>query len=391
MARFESTLDWLGSRLKNGASMGLAAGVLSLGLGGAAMAESRGLQTITGGEGRITGTLEVDFASRLASGATGVDSYTYSNLSIADLMVMNGTVQRSPEEKLVYSIKYDVFNPAQPGQLAKEVAILRGDVVIDDKGAYKPADGGLRIDIVKGSQSTSSFGGTLQGRNVTRWWEWEEQLETAQSQATKLYSRYVDGKTVTIQVQNPDPLGFHGLVLAAGPFSYLPETTVTGDLDYDYELGNWLTDSNGITLSYSIDGQSVTDKITGSIHFVEAEGSANVDGRKVEYTGYYDYSLRFNEQAVAADQAFFDGTNEAAELDAFFSTGDTTKPGIYGRVYFNDTEDNCKTVESDGAQECVGPTRSVIVYDLKATGLTYAQLAAWFKIEAMVVGPFTDE
>ena len=41
--------------------------------------------------------------------------------------------------------------------------------------------------------------------------------------------------------------------------------------------------------------------------------------------------------------------------------------------------------------KCMGPTKSVITYDLKATGLTYAQLAAWMKIEQIVIGPFTDE
>ncbi|NWH07219.1 MAG: hypothetical protein HXY22_00955 [Alphaproteobacteria bacterium] len=376
----------------------LRATVASIMMGGAAIASqpalaaSRGAETVAGGEARITGTLDVEFGSRLASGATGVDVYTYKGLTIGDLMVLNGTVHRTPEEKMSYSIKFDVFNPASPGQVAREVAIQRGDAIIDENGAYKPAEGKLRLDVVKGAQTSSGYSGVLKGREVTRWWEISEQLTTAQQQATKLYARYVDGKTIVIQVSNPDPLGFQNLVLAAGPFSYLPETTVSGNLDYDYELGNWLTDNDGIKLTYTLDGQPVTDKITGSIHFVEEEGTATVGSTMVSYTGYYDYSLRFNETAVVPDQAFFDGNNEQSELDAFFSSGDTSKPGIYGRVYFKDAEDNCKMVKGqDGTEACVGPTRSVITYDLKATGLSYAQLAAWFKIETLVVGPFTDE
>jgi hypothetical protein len=374
------------------ALLGLVAGA-SL-LSSAAFAQNRGAEIVPDEKARITGTLTVDFGSRLASGATGVDTYTFDKIAVADLLLLSGTVQRTPEKSLSYSEKFDVINPQNPTQVADGVAILRGDVTIDDAGKYVFTDSNLRIDIVKGTQSSSKFNGTLQGREVTRWWEITEQYKRAESEATKLYSRYVDGKTVTIQVKNPDPLGFQGVVLAAGPFTYLPETTVNGNLDYDYELGNWLTDNNGLTLSYSLGSGTVTDKITGSIRYVEAEGTATTsNGAAVPYTGYYDYTLRFNEQAnVNQDQAFFDGSNEQAELDAFFSTTDTSKPGIYGRVYFQDSEDNCKMVKGqDGKEACVGPTKSVITYDLKATGLNYAQLAAWQKIEQIVVGPFTDE
>ena len=359
-----------------------------------AFAQNRGAEIVAPEKAHITGTLTVDFGSRLASGATGVDSYTYDNVTVADLLSLSGTIQRTPDKSLTYSEKFDVFNPQKPGEKAEGVAILRGDVAIDDAGKYTFATSNLRIDVVKGQQSSSNFAGYLQGRNVTRWWEITEQVNQAKSEATKLYSRYVDGKTITIQVKNADPLGFQGVVLAAGPFSYLPETTVNGNLDYDYELGNWLTDNNGLTLTYSLGAGDITDKITGSIRYVEEEGTATTStGAVVPYTGYYDYSLRFNEQAVGnPDEAFFDGSNEQAELDAFFSTEDTTKPGIYGRVYFEDSEDNCKMAkDQDGKEACVGPTRSVITYDLKATGLTYAQLAAWEKIEQIVVGPFTDE
>lgn len=384
------TMHLFNRPLRASAAVMLVGGAMLAGL--PAFAASRGAETVAGGEAKITGTLEVEFGSRLASGATGVDVYTYKGLTIGDLMVMNGTVHRTPEERMSYSIKFDVFNPASPGQLAKEVAIQRGDAIIDENGAYKPADGKLRLDVVKGAQSSSGYSGILKGREVTRWWEITEQLSTAQQQAKKLYARYVGGKTIVIQVSNPDPLGFQNLVLASGPFSYLPETTVSGNLDYDYELGNWLTDNDGLKLSYSLDGQQVTDKITGSIHYVEEEGTATVGSVTVPYTGYYDYSLRFNESAVVPDQAFFDGNNEQAELDAFFSSSDTSKPGIYGRVYFNDSENNCKMVKGeDGTEGCVGPTHSILTYDLKATGLSYVQLAAWFKIETLVVGPFTDE
>jgi hypothetical protein len=357
-----------------------------------AQTANRGTEVIPADKGRISGEIVADFGSRKFSGATGVDTYTIINLKAADLMVMSGNVQRTPDKQLTYSVKFDLFNPKNPTQVAKEAAILRGDVIIDQTGRYDPAAGKLRIDVVKGTQSSSGFRGALQGRDVLRWWEITDQLKKAQKAAAKEYSRVVEGKTVTIQVKNADPLGFDGLVLASGPFSYLPETTVRGSLDYDYELGNWLLDNNGLTLTYTLADKAVNDRITGSIRYAEEEGSATVDGKAVPFTGYYEYNLRFNEEAAKADAAFFDGDNQQAELDAFFSAGDQSKPGIYGRVYFQDFEDNCKTAKTeDGKTECVGPTKSIITYDLKATGLTYAQLAAWMKIEQMVIGPFTDE
>ncbi len=369
------------------AMLSLAAGALP-----ASAQTSPGLVAITEGQGRITGQIVADFGSRRASGATGVDVYTVSSLKVADLMILSGTIQRTPEKSLSYSVKFDVNNPKNRTQVAKDVAILRGDTVIDESGRYLPANGKLRIDVVKGSQTSAGFRGVLQGREVTRWWELKEQLAKAQKSVTKAYSRVVDGKTITIQVKNPDPLGFDGLVLAQGPFSYLPETTVRGSLDYDYELGNWLTDNNGLTLTYQIGDTPFTDKVTGSIRFAEEKGSAQIDGKAVPYTGYYDYSLRFNEDKVKADEAFFDGENSDAEVDAFFSTDDQSKPGIYGRVYFQDVEDNCKTVkDEEGNEACVGPTLSVITYDLKTVGLNYAQIANWMKIEQIVIGPFTDE
>ncbi len=370
---------------------GVAAGAL---LTGAAHAQSgsRGTETIPPEKAKVQGEIVADFGSRKQTGATGIDLYTITNLKVADLMALNGTIQRTPEKSLSYSVKIDLVNPKNPTQIAKEAAIIRGDVIIDESGRYDPAAGKMRIDVVKGTQSTSPFRGSLKGREVTRWWEVNEQLQKAQKKASKVYSRAVEGKTILIEVSNPDPLGFDGLILAAGPFSYLPETAVRGSLDYDYELGNWLTDNNGLTLSYQLGDKQFNDRITGSIRFAEEEGSATVDGKQVAYTGYYEYNLRFNEDAVKADNAFFDGDTSSADVDAFFSASDQSKPGFYGRVYFQDSDDNCKRVKDDkGELKCVGPTRSVITYDLKATNLTYAQLGAWMKIEQFVIGPFTDE
>ena len=112
------------------------------------------------------------------------------------------------------------------------------------------------------------------------------------------------------------------------------------------------------------------------------------------YTSYYDYNLRFNQPPVNKDASFFGSGAAQANSDAFFSASDQTKPGLYGRVYYADSETDCKKATDDKGEEqeiCVGPTHSDVMYDLRAVRLTYQQLANWMKLEQLVIGPFTDE
>jgi hypothetical protein len=358
-----------------------------------APAQNRALQQIPAEKAKVTGAMTITYNSRSERSSSGLDVYEIQNLVIGDLMAYNGTIQRTPNKQLTYSVKIDVFNPANPTQIARDVAIIRGDMAIDERGRYLPESGKLRLEVVKGQQFTSPYKGVIQGREVTRWWEIAERLKRAQSEATKLYTRYVDGKNVTIQVKNPDPLSFEGVTLPTGPYTNLVESRVGGNFDYDYELGNWLTDAKGVTFTYQIADKSYTDKLTGSIRFVEEEGSfTDGAGKKRAYTGYYDYTLRINEPEVSGEQTFFNENDAQGQVDAFFSSTDQTKPGLYGRVYYYDTEDYCKKVkDEDGKFACVGPTRSEVYYDLKPVGMTYQQLANWFKLEPLIIGPFTDE
>jgi hypothetical protein len=226
-----------------------------------------------------------------------------------------------------------------------------------------------------------------------RWWQIGKKLNKASQAAAKAYSRLVDGKVVTIQVKNPDPLRFESLGLAAGPFSFLVDTKVSGVFDYDYELGNWLTDQAGLQFTYSIGDNIVSDHVSGSIRYVEEAGQfTDAKGKSHAYTSYYDYNLRFNEPPVNKDAAFFGGDTAQADTDAFFSAADQTKAGLYGRVYYADSETDCKKATNDkGETKCVGPTHSDVFYDLHGVKLTYEQLANWMKLEQLVIGPFTDE
>jgi hypothetical protein len=357
-----------------------------------AQTPNRALAEIPADKAKVTGSIVVDYNSRSVRSQTNQDVYEFGELAVADLMVMRGTITRVPDTSLTYSIKFDVVNPQNPTQIARDVAILRGEMPIASGGRYTPETGNLRIDVVKGNQTSSKFTGTIQGRDVVKWWDVAKRLQAAKKEATKIYSRLVDGKVISIKIKNPDPLGFDRTGLAAGPFSFLVESRVTGSLDYDYELGNWLTDQNGVTFSYTIGDKSYVDKVTGSIRFVEEPGEfADAKGKKIKYTSYYDYNLRVNEPAAKRDDSFFTDTTQA-DSDAFFASNDQTKPGIYGRVYYSDSDTACKQQKDDkGALKCVGPTRSEITYDLKASGLTYQQLTNWVKLEQLVIGPFTDE
>jgi hypothetical protein len=379
-------------------SIGRAAAALAVGMTLVAPVSAwaqanRATTEIPADKAKVTGTIVIDYNSRSERSTSNIDVYTIQDLAVADLMIMKGSIQRIPDKSMTYSVRMDVINPQNPSQIARDAAILRGDLTIDSNGRYDPESGNLRLDVVKGNQSSNRFTGGIQGRDVARWWQIGKKLKAASAEATKAYSRLVDGKIVSIQVKNPDPLRFEGLGLATGPFSFITATKVSGIFDYDYELGNWLTDQAGLQFTYTIGDNVISDHVTGSIRFVEEAGDfADAKGKHHSYTSYYDYNLRFNEPVVNKDAAFFGADTAKADSDAFFSAADQTKPGLYGRVYYADVETDCKkATDAKGVNKCVGPTHSDVTYDLHGAGLTYEQLANWMKVEQLVIGPFTDE
>jgi hypothetical protein len=382
------TKAWIGAAL-----CALAVG-MTLGCPTEALAQTnRATTVIAPDKAKVTGSIVIDYNSRSERSTSNVDTYDIQDLAIADLMILKGAIQRIPDQRMTYSVRMDVLNPTNPTQIARDAAILRGDLIIDSDGRYIPEDGSLRLDVVKGNQSSNKFTGDIQGREVARWWQIGKKLKAAGNEATKAYSRLVNGKVVSIQVKNPDPLRFEGLGLAAGPFSFIAASKVSGVFDYDYELGNWLTDQSGLQFTYTIGDNVISDHVTGSIRYVEEAGDfTDLKAKKHAYTSYYDYNLRFNEPTVNKDASFFGGDAAQADTDAFFSSADQTKAGLYGRVYYADSDTDCKKAkDSKGVTKCVGPTHSEVSYDLHAVGLTYQQLASWMKVEQLVIGPFTDE
>ena len=155
----------------------------------------------------------------------------------------------------------------------------------------------------------------------------------------------------------------------------MKRTQVDGNLDYDYDTGNWYT--NGIRFRYTFDGKEIEDVVTGSIKWVEDPNRAT-NGK-----GQYEFNLRFNEEqnkpATDESAVFADTQGE----EAFFVV-DNSVPAMTGSIGFEDT------MISRGEEE---PTvvASKVTYNLNANKLTKQQVMNFFKLWLIAVGPTNDE
>src|ERR1700730_18423310 len=140
--------------------IGTALGALAAGLAVAAPSSAlaqtnRATTVIPADKAKVTGSIVIDYNSRSERSQSNIDAYEIQDLAVADLMILKGEIQRIPEKRMSYSVRIDVINPANPSQIARDAAILRGDLSIDSDGRYNPEDGNLRLDVVKGNQSSS--------------------------------------------------------------------------------------------------------------------------------------------------------------------------------------------------------------------------------------------
>lgn len=363
-----------------------------------AFASSVWAQTPTVTEnGFISGTMKIDFQTRKMLDTTGKfvegspaegaeDTYTL-NLNVAKTTEYAGKVTRKPRlvskilgrevqpAELVYDIAVAVRNPSDLTQ-KKSVGKWVGHVNINEQGVYdfgadNAAASQLRmaIDAVGRAQAfVGGFGGKIYGKDQTKKGQIVEKINE--------YSRIVKGKTVKVVAKKVDPLRFSGLVLGEGPAQVYPRTMVEGNLDYDYDTGNWYT--NGIRFKYAADGKELEDLVTGSIKWVEDPN------RETNGKGQYEFNLRFNEEKnkAATDEAaaFSDAQGE----DAFFAV-DNSVPAMTGTIAFEDT------MIGRGGDE--GPTviGSKVTYNLNANKLTKQQAVNFFKLWMVIVGPTNDE
>lgn len=342
-------------------------------------------------ENAVSGTMAIDFKTRLTPDTTGKyvdgspkmgiqDEYKL-DLTVADTVQFSGTIVRQPniytktlrklEQGAALGFKLDLIainekDPKQKKAVGKWVGVIPIDT---DSGAYDLAGGRkdnspLRIAVdAVGRQS--AFVEEFRGRLVGK-------AEQKESLANYTYKRVIGNREVKVEVKRSDPMRFQGIELGKGPKETFPRTVVNGRLDYDYDAGNWYTD--GIAFKYTFNGQDVEDKVTGSIKWVE-DPSRSTNGK-----GYYEFNLRFNEEknktTAGANAAF----EEMSEEDAFFAVDDSV-PSLTGRIEYVDTF----------ASDPDKPSASKVTFSLNANKLTRQQLVNFVKLWLICVGPTNDE
>lgn len=363
--------------------------VMPLMLSGAiAFAQTTGTATISE-DGVIAGTMDITFKTRTDLDAEGnpnagaKDEYSF-NLDVAKTTNFSGKITRQPalktkylkqttqEAGLAFDIDLGVRNPNDLKQKRKVGKWVGFSPINPESGVYALSGGNavqrpLRI-AVDSIGSVSGFTDTFDGRMIGK-------ATNKDSLSQEIFKRFVGGREVKIEVKKSDPMKFNNLVLAKGPATSYPRTTVNGQLVYDYETGNWYT--NGIRFSYNLNGQEVVDVVTGSIKWEED------DERAANGKGSYVFNLRFNEDKHKAPQTEAAMFDQMSEEDAFFAV-DTSLPTLTGNIDYVDT------FIAGGGDEPT-PSASKVTYQLNAAKLTKVQVMNFFKLWMIGVGPTNDE
>jgi hypothetical protein len=332
---------------------------------------------------KVSGTMSIDFETRAQVDNAGQTKAGANDLYIFNLLIYNslrfrGRITRQPRlesaflgrelqrAELSFDVDLSLLNPDNSGR-EKQVSHWTGVVPIDSSGQYQ-----LSRALVLNTQKVGalpelrdSFAGTIAGKGPEQ-----------QHLLTKLrqYSRFFGGRQIVIQSRHIDPIRFASVKLAAGPLESCPQTIVDGNLDYDYETGNWYT--SGIT--FTLPNKS-KDVVTGSIKWVEDEN------RKQNGKGRYEFNLRFNEarQHSAEDESAFFAS--AGDEELFFAV-DPSMPGISGTISYVDA---FKSTSRDSDEPVV--VHSNVTYDLKAQNLSQTQAVNFIKLWLLLVGPVNDE
>ncbi len=319
----------------------------------------------------IKGKLDIQFNSRVQTDGAGSptpgvkDVYTF-DVTAVDTLGFQGTIQALPtiltsrlgSEKqrasLVYNLNLSVANPANLTQ-KRTVGKLVGEVQVDRQGTYLFDQGTLRIAVDAAGKAQgfeSAFRGTAVGKPPKN----TSLAEKVKKQAQTI-TRQVKGKTVSLIVKDYDIMTLRGLVLAAGPVRSYPETSVNGEMMYDYERSAWYF--RNLTMTYQAEGKTVTDKVTGNIKWVESPQ------RKTNGQGQYEFDVRFNEpEQTSSEAAVFQKADDEA---AFFAT-DTSLPSLTGTAKYVDRFRG-ETV-----------TSSAVAIDLVGNNLNKTQVVNAFKL-----------
>ena len=352
-----------------------------------ALAWSAGAQSeLTDGAGAIKGTMDIDFPTRYQLDADGntkkgvKDAYKFT-FNVAKTMEYSGTIYRVPRltkeggliqgeketqgNQLEFGVNLSVINPNDP-TMKKAVGKWVGVVPIDSNGSYdlagtEASKHRVQVDAIgKAAAFTENFGGALVGKPRVK----------KEAKAIEFVRKIAD-KEVKMTVTNSDPMRFENVTLAMGPASIYPKTVVNGNLDYDYDTGNWLT--SGLKFKYSLDGKDFEDVVTGTIKWVE-DPNRSSNGK-----GHYEFNLRFNEAKAAPASTEADAFAKMSDEEAFFAV-DNSIPALTGSIEYTDVMDGKGRV-----------TQSKVAYNLNANKLTKQQIVNFFKLWMICVGPTNDE
>lgn len=363
------------------------AAAAALAMGGNAIAQPETLSE----DDVISGTMMIDFNTRTqkdtsgdlkeGSAAVGAKDKYKVDLIVAKTTQYTGEIRRQPNlySKLIskkkqsaqieYSLDLAVLKASDPKQ-KRVVGKWAGTVPIDEaSGAFDLAGGSaqesaLRMNVDAAGAAAGfkeTFGGRLMGKAAKK-----------DNLAEYTFKRLIGNREVKVVVKKSDPMRFEQIKLAKGPSENYPNTIVNGRLDYDYETSNWYTD--GIRFSYTLDGKSYEDVVTGSIKWVEDPQRAT-NGK-----GYYEFNLRFNEEKNKTAKTEADAFKKLSDEDAFFAV-DNTIPCLTGRISYVDTMMSGSDL----------PASSKVTFNLNANKLTKQQIGNFFKLWMLAVGPTNDE
>jgi hypothetical protein len=284
----------------------------------------------------IKGDLNIRFNSRQLSNdgkvREGVSDVYTLNVNVSDSAIFRGTIEQRPHiagtfgvaqtGQLTYAMDCDVVNPKNPSQ-TRNVGKLYGVAPVDQNNVYRFTDGAVRVSVfpigtAKGFES--KFTGLALGKPPAKS---DGVFAKMQREALNI-TRNVKGTATSIAVTKYDKMEFQNLVLAAGPVQIYPEVTVNGAMIYDYGRSAWYF--HNVSVSYSVDGRLMQDKLTGNIRWVEP---AN---RKTSGEGEYQFDIRVNEPPPSEAAVFATSTDESA----FFAT-DNLISALVGTMKYKDT------------------------------------------------------
>lgn len=314
----------------------------------------------------IKGQFEIDFQTRVSMDANGkpqpgvTDTFKVVSLNVADSSLFTGNIIYTPtifssllgreqqSGSIVYDLTASVVNPKNPAQ-TKAVGRLIGTVPIDKNGVYRFGNGTLRMGVdatgrAKGFES--KFLGTAAGRPPK-----DDSVVGKKTKDLIRLTKEVQGKKVVIVVKDYDKMAFNGLVMAAGPVETYPNVLVNGEMLYDYERLAWYFQN--VALSYTIDGKTVSDKLTGNIRWVQSpQYKSNGEGQ-------YEFDVRVNEpEKKSAEADVFAAPSDEA---AFFES-DNTIACLIGTMKYKDS------LSGDSV------TRSAVTIDLQGNKLSKLQV-----------------